>query len=57
MFNALVNRYGRRTVCSLGEMDRGTYALGLSKVIEVTETQAIVEQEKLDQFNKYLGLE
>jgi len=56
VFNELRNRYGRRTVHSLGEMDRETYALGLGMVLKEAEAQAVVEQEKLDNFNRSIGL-
>ncbi|MCW4051300.1 MAG: hypothetical protein NWE89_16370 [Candidatus Bathyarchaeota archaeon] len=51
VFNELKNRYGGRTVHSLGELDRETYALGLRMVLETAEAQAVVEQRKLDELN------
>ena len=54
VFNTLTQRYGRRTIHRLGELDRETYALGLSKVLETAEQQAIKEQQKQDEFNKRL---
>ena len=56
VFNELKNRYGRRTVHSLGEMDRETYALGLRMVLDTAEAQAVLEQEKQDDFNRSIGL-
>ena len=56
VFDTLTQRYGTRTVQSLGELDRETYALGLGKVLETAEKQAAEEQRKQDQFNRSIGL-
>ena len=56
VFNTLTQRYGRRTVHSLGELDRETYALGLSIVLETAEKQAEEEQRKQDPLNRKLWL-
>lgn len=56
VFNKLLNLYGRRTVHSKGEMDRETYALGLRMVLHTSIEQAREEQEKLDNFNRSIGL-
>jgi len=56
IYNTLKQQYGTRTVHSLGELDRETYALGLSKVLETATKQAAEEQQKQDQFNRSIGL-
>ena len=56
VYNTLTQRYGRRTVHSLGELDRETYALGLSIVLETAAKQAVEEQQRLDDFNRSIGL-
>ena len=56
VYNTLKQRYGTRTVHSLGELDRETYCLGLSKVLETATQQATEEQRKQDQFNRSIGL-
>jgi hypothetical protein len=54
VYNTLKQRYGTRTVHSLGELDRETYCLGLNMILETAESQAVEEQRKLDEFNKHL---
>jgi hypothetical protein len=56
VYQELRDRYGTRTVHSLGELDRETYALGLSIVLETATAQAIIEQQKQDDFNRGIGL-
>jgi hypothetical protein len=41
IFNTLVQRYSTRAIHSLGELDRETYALGLSIVLARAEAQAV----------------
>jgi hypothetical protein len=55
-YNTLKQQYGTRTVHSLGELDRETYALGLNKVLETATKQATEEQRKQDKFNRSIGL-